>query len=442
MSERVTYSFSDVAEFKKGINYSSTDYVEGNTGIPFISIKCLLKGGGFDFTGIKFLKDRFDNSDKLKTGELLFSITDLTRTGDIVGSPLLVPEKYNESVASMDLIRVKPNEFLLNTEYLYYLMMTNKVRNYFVNHSAGSTVLHLEIAAIPKLIINLPLLTQQRKIARILSTADAVIEKTEAAIAKYKAIKQGMLHDLFTRGIDINTGKLRPKYEDAPELYKESKLGTVPQEWDVAEIGNIIHIKHGYSFEGKYFSNEKSEYILLTPGNFNVDGNLYFQDRNTKYFVGEIPNDFVFNNGDLLIVMTDLTQDMNILGNVVKMNSPYKVLHNQRIGKIELLKHDLNKDYLLFILNTPFSKNNIKKTATGTTVRHTSPNHIYKGIIPIPNIAEQNKIAERLLTIDHKLNTEQTYLHKLQAIKQGLMNDLLIGKKRVKVPEKAEMMNA
>ena len=79
MSERVQYFFSDVAEFKKGINYSSSDYVEENNGIPFISIKCLLKGGGFDFDGIKFLRDRFENADKLKTGELLFSITDLTR---------------------------------------------------------------------------------------------------------------------------------------------------------------------------------------------------------------------------------------------------------------------------------------------------------------------------------------------------------------------------
>jgi len=89
--------------------------------------------------------------------------------------------------------------------------------------------------------IDFPLPTQ-RKIARILSTADAVIEKTQAAIVKYKAIKQGMLHDLFTRGIDPATGKLRPTYEDAPELYKDSKLGWIPKEWEVERIENVIQL--------------------------------------------------------------------------------------------------------------------------------------------------------------------------------------------------------
>jgi type I restriction enzyme S subunit len=51
--------------------------------------------------------------------------------------------------------------------------------------------------------------SQQRKIARILTTVDNLIEKTEALIAKYQAIKQGMMHDLFTRGVDEH-GHLRP----------------------------------------------------------------------------------------------------------------------------------------------------------------------------------------------------------------------------------------
>ena len=49
-----------------------------------------------------------------------------------------------------------------------------------------------------------------------------------------------MLHDLFTRGIDPASGKLRPAYEDAPELYKESRLGWIPKEWEVEEIAQVI----------------------------------------------------------------------------------------------------------------------------------------------------------------------------------------------------------
>jgi len=111
-------------------------------------------------------------------------------------------------------------------------------------------------------------LAEQRKIARILSTVDEVIEKTEAAIAKYKAIKAGMMRDLFTRGIDLKTGKLRPSYEEAPELYKESELGWVPKEWEVVRIGECCDLKRGASprpiDNPKYFSNEGRGWVRIS----------------------------------------------------------------------------------------------------------------------------------------------------------------------------------
>ena len=51
--------------------------------------------------------------------------------------------------------------------------------------------------------------------------------------------------------------------------------------------------------------------FLLTPGNFHVDGSLYF-GSNTKYYKGEVEEEYILSNGDLLIVMTDLTKEMNI----------------------------------------------------------------------------------------------------------------------------------
>ena len=61
--------------------------------------------------------------------------------------------------------------------------------------------------------ILLPPLPQQLKIAKILTTVDNLIEKTEALIAKYQSIKHGMMHDLFTRGIDAK-GELRPQQSE------------------------------------------------------------------------------------------------------------------------------------------------------------------------------------------------------------------------------------
>ena len=73
---------------------------------------------------------------------------------------------------------------------------------------------------------------------------DNLIEKTEALIAKYQAIKQGMMHDLFTRGVDEH-GHLRPTHDEAPELYKQSELGWIPKEWEVSPLG-----EHGFRCVG------------------------------------------------------------------------------------------------------------------------------------------------------------------------------------------------
>ena len=86
--------------------------------------------------------------------------------------------------------------------------------------------------------VPMPPLPEQRKIAHILTTVDDLIDRTEALIAKLRAIKQGLMHDLLTRGVDEH-GQLRPPREEAPELYKESAVGWVPREWEISEMREV-----------------------------------------------------------------------------------------------------------------------------------------------------------------------------------------------------------
>ena len=76
-------------------------------------------------------------------------------------------------------------------------------------------------------------------IAEILDTLDTQIRQTEALIAKLERIKQGLLTDLLTRGIDQN-GQLRPTPDQAPHLYKDSPLGRIPKEWRVSDIDGLL----------------------------------------------------------------------------------------------------------------------------------------------------------------------------------------------------------
>jgi len=81
-------------------------------------------------------------------------------------------------------------------------------------------------------------LDEQLFISSVLDTLATAIHETEAIIAKLKAVKQGLLHDLLTRGIDAN-GELRPPQSEAPHLYKESPLGWIPAEWFVSLLDKV-----------------------------------------------------------------------------------------------------------------------------------------------------------------------------------------------------------
>ena len=266
--------------------------------------------------------------------------------------------------------------------------------------------------------------TEQRQIATILSTADAVIEKTQAAIAKYKAIKQGMLQDLFTRGIDTTTGKLRPSYQDAPELYKESKLGWIPKEWNekpledlTTQIGDGIHTTPKYSKNTDfYFINGNN----LTEGAIEIGSaqcvteeeyKKHFKDLNSRTILYSI-------NGTI--------------GNIAIYKNE-KVILGKSACYITC-KSSVNLDYLFFILQTYSIQRFYELEMTGSTIKNLSLASVRNTPIAIPkDDKEQKLIGDRLNSINKKLQTEQDFLHKQQQIKAGLMNDLLSGKK--KLPE-------
>src|SRR5207249_4251875 len=65
------------------------------------------------------------------------------------------------------------------------------------------------------------------------------IRRTELVIAKLKRMKQGLLYDVLTRGVDDN-GELRPIPSEAPHLYNDSPQGRTPTSWEVAQLGSML----------------------------------------------------------------------------------------------------------------------------------------------------------------------------------------------------------
>jgi len=315
-----------------------------------------------------------------------------------------------------------------DTEYLYYILQFHEKD--LEGRGQPGTQVNLNTSIVENFEIFIPEdINEQRKIAHILSTIDSVIEKTQSAIDKCKAIKQGMLQDLFTRGINITTGKLRPRYEDAPELYKQSKLGWIPSEWDEKKVVDVAKVNGRVGWKGYTVSDLRDTGALVLGATHidkenKLDLSKPVHISEDKYL--ESP-EIMIHLGDIIIVQR---------GTIGKIAIIDREIGEATINPSMVLLNNIRTDnyFLYYQLCSFIGLRQIESLTSQTGVPMISQEQINNIQIAIPkDKIEAAKIAKRITSVDSTLYNEISHLHKLQMLKSGLMSDLLSGKKRVKV---------
>ena len=171
--------------------------------------------------------------------------------------------------------------------------------------------------------------------------------------------------------------------------------------WKEVKLGEILEIKHGYGFKGEYFTDEKTEDILVTPGNFHIGGG--FKGDKLKFYKGPVNENFVLKENDVVVTMTDLSKMADTIGFSAKIpaKSDQRYLHNQRIGLVSLLDESFDLNFIYWLLRTNSYQRYIAGSAIGATVKHTSPSKIYTAKVIVPENKEtQRKIASILSGYD------------------------------------------
>ena len=172
-------------------------------------------------------------------------------------------------------------------------------------------------------------------------------------------------------------------------------------------LSDVCTIKHGYAFKGEYFSDTITKDILLTPGNFKIGGG--FKKDKLKYYDGPIDKNYILKPYDLIVTMTDLSKKGDTLGySALVPNDENVYLHNQRIGLIENINEEIiDKNYLYWLLRDVKYHHYIVSSATGTTVKHTSPKTILKYEFELPSLKEQKFVSEILTNIETKIKSNE-----------------------------------
>ena len=202
----------------------------------------------------------------------------------------------------------------------------------------------------------------------------------------------------------------------------------VEGKWVQKSLSDLIDIRHGFAFKGAFIHEEECGDVLLTPGNFAVGGG--FKNDKFKYYDGSIPEEYILNSGDLLVTMTDLSKQADTLGYpavVPKCPKGRRYLHNQRLGKVVIKdKLSLNARYLYYVMCSVEYRHEVLASATGTTVRHTSPERIKRFRFLLPPLSEQHAIAHILGTLDDKIELNRHMNETLEGMARALFKSWFV----------------
>jgi len=290
--------------------------------------------------------------------------------------------------------------------FIYYLLKYLDLKK-FITQTAQPLITQ---SFVSNLQIILPPLPEQRKIAEILETVDNAIEKTDRIIEKYKRIKQGLMQDLLTKGIDEN-GQIR---SEEIHRFKDSPLGRIPEEWEVVELGEISFITMGQS-PSSSLVNKNGKGMAFLQGNAEFT-NKYPSPTNW------IKNPLkIANKGSILISVRAPVGALNLA------DTQYCI--GRGLASIEANSNFVDSYFLWYSMQ--FFIDKLVKLGQGSTFEAIGSNELKTLSIPLPPLPEQHRIASILSQIDEAIEKEKKYKEKLERIKQGLMEDLLTGKVRV-----------
>jgi type I restriction enzyme S subunit len=181
------------------------------------------------------------------------------------------------------------------------------------------------------------------------------------------------------------------------------------------KLGDLFKIKQGYAFKSEKYL-PYSKYRLCTLGNFDSNNDFQYNDSQATYYSNDFPKEFILNEGDLILPLTE--QTVGLFGNsaFVPHTDDYVFVLNQRVGKIAPYEEQADIIYLHYLLSTELVRKQIEATSSGTKQRNTSPEKMYDVDTWVPNIKEQQQIGEVLHNFELKIQLNNRIICELEAM--------------------------
>ncbi|MCI4453052.1 restriction endonuclease subunit S [Klebsiella variicola] len=383
-------------------------YIQDNQEYDLVTVK-RSRGGVIRREHLKGKDISVKSQFYIKEGDFLISKRQIVH-----GACGLVPKELSGSIVS--------NEYCVLTGksgfYLPYMEFLSESLYFQQTCFHSSIGVHIEKMIFKldswfKWPFNIPPLSEQKRIVKILSTWDKAITVTEKLLVNSQQQKKALMQQLLT-------GKKRLLDENGVRFSGE---------WEKGKFCDMANIDTGYAFKSKDFTQSDSGIPIIRMSDFKTGGlDVLGAAKVDRDSVNGLDK-FKLRVGDFVFGMSG---SLNNYGRVEKKDLPCYL--NQRVGR-NLAKECANQAFITYLYLSDSIQQSILDKAAGAAQLNISISDLRSMVVYYPCIEEQQKIAAVLSAADAEISTLEKKLACLRDEKKALMQQLLTGKRRVKVDE-------
>ena len=306
-------------------------------------------------------------------------------------------------------VLIRPNQEKVNPAFLTYFLLAPKQQYNLLSTANGATVAHVNLPTIRNLKIDLPELSIQHRIASILSRYDSLIENYQKQIKLLEEAAQRLYKEWF---VDLHF----PGHENT------KIVDGVPEGWEKKTLGELFSYVRGKSYSSNEISDEGC--IMVNLKNIQAFGG-YKRDAE-KRFIGEYKPEQTLQKGDLVMGVTDMTQERRLVGHVALIpdfNEPATF----SMDLIKIIPYSVPIIYLYCAMRYGGISKQISPLANGVNVLHLKPDAMMGTMMVVPRKDLIERFCPFVEEMTNKILKNQSQIRLLTEARDRLLPKLMSG---------------